>query len=103
MRRLLTMVLIGLLLQVNFVLAQVSLSYQAQEALKRQTSNMNEVENELSQQLKEVNAPSNPAIIRKSVVLPHPEGPRSVKNSLSSISRVTSLSAVKLPKSFRTS
>ncbi|MDB4130175.1 hypothetical protein N9581_00515 [Amylibacter sp.] len=62
MRRLLTMVLIGLLLQVNFVLAQVSLSYQAQEALKRQTSNMNEVENELSQQLKEVNAPSNPAM-----------------------------------------
>lgn len=62
MRRLLTMVLIGLLLHVNFALAQISLSYQAQEALKRQTSNMNEVEKELSQQLKEVNAHSNPAM-----------------------------------------
>ena len=25
--------------------------------------------------------PSNPAMVRKSVVLPHPEGPRSEKNS----------------------
>jgi hypothetical protein len=32
---------------------------------------------------------SNPAIIRSSVVLPHPDGPSSVKNSPASMARLT--------------
>ena len=43
---------------------------------------------------------SKPAIIRRSVVLPQPEGPRRVKNSFGRISSVTSLTAWKLPNHF---
>src|SRR5919202_3884382 len=41
---------------------------------------------------------SNPAIIRSVVVLPHPLGPSSEKNSPSAISSVTSWTASTLPK-----
>ncbi len=46
---------------------------------------------------------SRSAIRRSSVVLPQPDGPSRVKNSLSRMSKVTLLSAVKSPKSLRTS
>src|SRR6185295_18778272 len=41
---------------------------------------------------------SKPASIRNNVVLPHPEGPSSAKNSPSRISRLTFSTAVTLPK-----
>src|SRR5579862_7451467 len=41
---------------------------------------------------------SNPATIRSSVVLPHPEGPSRAKNSPSSIARLTLSTATTLPK-----
>src|SRR5262245_59366574 len=43
---------------------------------------------------------SIPAIIRKSVVLPEPEGPSSATNSPVSTLKLTSLSAAKLPNFF---
>src|SRR5258708_6598623 len=41
---------------------------------------------------------SKPAIIRSSVVLPHPDGPSSVKNSPALIERLTPSTAVNAPK-----
>ena len=41
---------------------------------------------------------SKPAIMRRSVVLPQPEGPSSVKNSPASTEKLTSSTAVKSPK-----
>src|SRR5690349_5249961 len=41
---------------------------------------------------------SKPANIRRSVVLPEPDGPRSVRNSPPAMSREMSLSALKTPK-----
>jgi hypothetical protein len=40
---------------------------------------------------------SNPAIIRRVVVLPHPEGPSNAKNEPSGIVNDKSLTAVKSP------
>ncbi len=45
---------------------------------------------------------SKPAIIRRVVVLPHPDGPSMVKNSPSPISRSISLTATKSPNAFDT-
>jgi hypothetical protein len=45
---------------------------------------------------------SKPAIIRKRVVLPHPEGPRREKNSPFFISRLTLFKALKSPKDLDT-
>ena len=46
---------------------------------------------------------SKPATIRRSVVLPHPDGPRIATNSSSLTSRVTRLSTSTAPKRFVTS
>src|SRR5918993_1280288 len=43
---------------------------------------------------------SSPAMMRRSVVFPQPEGPRKQTNSPGVISRSTSFSAVKAPKFF---
>jgi hypothetical protein len=45
---------------------------------------------------------SNPAIIRRRVVLPHPEGPRREKNSPFFIARFMSFKTVKSPKDLET-
>src|SRR5918998_3077719 len=45
---------------------------------------------------------SNPASIRRSVVLPQPEGPSRAKNALRGTDKETSSTAVKLPKRFFT-
>ena len=45
---------------------------------------------------------SNPAIIRSSVVLPHPEGPNREKNSPGLIVKLILSSATKSPKRFDT-
>src|SRR5438309_8500653 len=45
---------------------------------------------------------SNPAIIRKVVVLPHPEGPSIEKNEPAGISKETSFTATTSPKAFVT-
>jgi hypothetical protein len=45
---------------------------------------------------------SNPAIIRKVVVLPHPDGPSSEKNSPAAMSKQASSTATKSPKRFVT-
>src|SRR5260221_13036463 len=43
---------------------------------------------------------SSPEIMRSSVVLPHPEGPRSAKNSFWAMSKETSSTAMTLPANF---
>src|SRR4030042_1507632 len=45
---------------------------------------------------------SNPAIIRRAVDLPHPEGPTRMVNSLSSTMRLKSFTAWTVPKCFET-